>query len=124
MWKSRVRQWYCQIVIVVEHYSQPPYCWSAICRTSWAFFSLHKRNEIIIVGDVATSDAIVGYVRWLSPVEMTDNAKTMFLANFASLKIEEALDDPLGNNNKEDVCETAEEALTTDSEEYLSEPLR
>lgn len=31
---------------------------------------------------------------------------------------------PLLNNNKIEECETAEEAGTTDSDEYLTEPLR
>ncbi|RZC35962.1 sorting nexin-16 [Asbolus verrucosus] len=41
----------------------------------------------------------------------------------SKLKIEEIVH-PLKNNNEGPDCETAEEAITTDSEEYLSEPLR
>lgn len=41
-----------------------------------------------------------------------------------NLKIETAVIHPLINNDSTEDCETAEEAVTTDSEDYLSEPLR
>lgn len=42
----------------------------------------------------------------------------------SSLKVEKAVVHPLLNANNLEYCEQAEEAVTTDSEEYLSEPLR
>lgn len=45
-------------------------------------------------------------------------------AGVNSLKVEKAVVHPLLGANGVDDCETAEEAVTTDSEEYLSEPLR
>lgn len=45
-------------------------------------------------------------------------------ANMSSLKVETAAVHPLLNAQGLEDCETAEEAVTTDSEEYLSEPLR
>lgn len=42
-----------------------------------------------------------------------------------NLKVEPTADHPLLRNNVLEDCETAEEAVTTtDSEDYLSEPLR
>lgn len=41
-----------------------------------------------------------------------------------NLKVEKTVVHPLLNANGMEYCETAEEAVTTDSEEYLSEPLR
>ncbi|XP_071057183.1 sorting nexin-16 isoform X2 [Onthophagus taurus] len=56
---------------------------------------------------------------------MTEPFKTRIVNGLTHLKIEEAVEDPLINNNAVlDECEQAEEVLTTDSEEYLSEPLR
>lgn len=44
--------------------------------------------------------------------------------DLADFKIHSGLVHPLVNNNDVGECETAEEAVTTDSEEYLSESLR
>lgn len=55
---------------------------------------------------------------------MTEQVKNRLFTTFTNLKIEDAIEDPLRNNNRVDDCEAAEEATTTDSEEYLSEPLR
>ncbi|KAK4877143.1 hypothetical protein RN001_009649 [Aquatica leii] len=42
----------------------------------------------------------------------------------SNLNVQPTTTHPLLNNNEVENCETAEEAVTTDSEEYLSEPLR
>lgn len=57
---------------------------------------------------------------------MSDNnsAVNELSTNMNSLKVEKAVVHPLLNANSLEDCETAEEAVTTDSEEYLSEPLR
>ncbi|KAI4471301.1 px serine/threonine kinase pxk [Holotrichia oblita] len=55
---------------------------------------------------------------------MTEQVKNRLFTTFTNLKIEDAIEDPLSNNNHIDDCEAADETITTDSEEYLSEPLR
>ncbi|EFA00360.1 sorting nexin-16 [Tribolium castaneum] len=51
-----------------------------------------------------------------------DQQKSEISDKLSQLKVQE-MGHPLQGNNNED-CETAEEAITTDSEDYLSEPLR
>lgn len=55
---------------------------------------------------------------------MTEHVKNRLFTTFTNLKIEDAIEDPLTNNIGIDDCEAAEESITSDSEEYLSEPLR
>lgn len=54
---------------------------------------------------------------------MGDKTVSELAPSINNLKIETTVVHPLINNDTED-CETAEEAVTTDSEDYLSEPLR
>lgn len=55
---------------------------------------------------------------------MGDKAVSEVTPSINNLKIETAVVHPLINNDDPEDCETAEEAVTTDSEDYLSEPLR
>lgn len=54
----------------------------------------------------------------------SNSAVNELSASMNSLKVEKTVVHPLINANGLEECETAEEAVTTDSEEYLSEPLR
>ncbi|KAF2902832.1 hypothetical protein ILUMI_03349 [Ignelater luminosus] len=55
---------------------------------------------------------------------MTEETINGLIKSVNSLDVQPTIIHPLLNNNKNEECETAEEAVTTDSEEYLSEPLR
>lgn len=54
---------------------------------------------------------------------MGDQCDTRITESVNKLKLDEIVH-PLQNNNEISGLETAEEAITTDSEDYLSEPLR
>lgn len=53
-----------------------------------------------------------------------DQHKSDITEKFNQLKVQEIAHPLQSNNNDITECETAEEAITTDSEDYLSEPLR
>lgn len=61
----------------------------------------------------------------MAPLQtMTEETINGLIKSVNNLDVQPTIIHPLLNNNKNEECETAEEAVTTDSEEYLSEPLR
>jgi hypothetical protein len=53
-----------------------------------------------------------------------DKCNSDITESVSKLKVQEIVHPLKTNNNEISECETAEEAITTDSEDYLSEPLR
>lgn len=55
---------------------------------------------------------------------MSDKTVNESTPSVNNLKVKTTVVHPLLNSDGVEDCETAEEAVTTDSEDYLSEPLR